>query len=543
MRDVAGALVGILLEIPGQRTVTLVLDGEVLGDVSLSLQVCTHGVGRKRYLWSLQIGSEVVGTIGLDGPCTLILVVALTDDTYGISTLLYLVELEHTILIGSLADYSAVIASQGNRTSGDGARWSLDTQLSLRPNRVPYLHIVYVPIVNPLGIVAMRTETDFEQVIAQIFTDRIGISCPIEATRVVVEYIETFPGLSAIAAQLYLHVVNIGLLTVAETQVEAQVGIVLVWSIQLAGLQCLVVIGQSRPAVGSGWVNQSILVVVDRPLALLVVVEVHGSPLVGMERPVVEVVLERQQADIRNGDLQRFTLGRLLTILMNGSHRIGIVCIVWHIISEACRIHRSLVHLLAVTINVEAYNRVGSSQLLLALRRTNLVGSHEDVVEHHHESTLRNAVDGYILCLLRNGIFHECPSRRKFHVWTFVHILEVGRTLAGGRITYANTLSSKVVALDLVTASHEAKLEVLVEVQFWRDDVVVVLIVDRTEIHQHLLARIRLEIWILVYRRRGFPRVHDHESHLLTLSWEGTSLPGIGIVIIGVDIRPAHVTG
>ena len=83
MRDVAGALVGILLEIPGQRTVTLVLDGEVLGDVSLSFQVCTHGVGRKRYLWSLQIGCEVVGTIGLDGPCTLILVVALTDDTYG----------------------------------------------------------------------------------------------------------------------------------------------------------------------------------------------------------------------------------------------------------------------------------------------------------------------------------------------------------------------------------------------------------------------------------------------------------------------------
>ena len=117
MRDVAGALVGILLEIPGQRTVTLVLDGKVLGDVSLSLQVCTHGVGRKRNLWSLQIGSEVVGTIGLDGPCTLILVVALTDDTYGISTLLYLVELEHTILIGSLADHSAVIASQGNRAS------------------------------------------------------------------------------------------------------------------------------------------------------------------------------------------------------------------------------------------------------------------------------------------------------------------------------------------------------------------------------------------------------------------------------------------
>ena len=91
----------------------------------------------------------------------------------------------------------------------------------------------------------MRTETDLEQVIAQIFTDRIGISCPIEATRVVVEYIETFPSLSAIAAQLYLHVVNIGLLAVAETQVEAQVGIVLVWSIQLAALQCLVVIGQS----------------------------------------------------------------------------------------------------------------------------------------------------------------------------------------------------------------------------------------------------------------------------------------------------------
>ena len=117
MRDVASALVGILLEIPGQRTITLVLDGKVLGDVSLSLQVCTHGVGRKRYLWSLQIGCEVVGTIGLDGPCTLILVVALTDDTYGISTLLYLVELEHTILIGSLADHSAVIASQGNRAS------------------------------------------------------------------------------------------------------------------------------------------------------------------------------------------------------------------------------------------------------------------------------------------------------------------------------------------------------------------------------------------------------------------------------------------
>ena len=262
-----------------------------------------------------------------------------------------------------------------------------------------------------------------------------------------------------------------------------------------------------------------------------------------MECPVVEVVLERQQADIRNGDLQRFTLGRLLTILMNGSHRIGIVCIVWHIISEACRIHRSLVHLLAVTINVESHHRVGSSQLLLAPGRTNLVGSHEDVVEHHHESTLRNTVDGYILCLLRNGILHECPSRRQFHVWAFVHILEVGRTLAGGRITYANTLSGKVVALDFVTASHEAKLEVLVEVQLWRDDVVVVLIVDRTEIHQHLLARIRLEIWILVHRRRGFPRVHDHESHLLTLSWEGTSLPGIGIVIIGVDIRPAHVTG
>ena len=101
----------------------------------------------------------------------------------------------------------------------------------------------------------------------------------------------------------------------------------------------------------------------------------------------------------------------------------------------------------------------------------------------------------------------------------------------------------KVAALDLVTASHETKLEVLVEVQLWRNDVVVVLIVDRTEIHQHLLARIRLKIWILVHRRRGFPRVHDHESHLLTLSWEGTSLPGIGIVIIGVDIRPAHVTG
>ena len=331
-------------------------------------------------------------------------------------------------------------------------------------------------------------------------------------------------------------------MTVAETQVEAQVGIVLVWSIQLAALQCLVVIGQSRPAVGSGWVNQSILVVVDRPLALLVVVEVHGSPLVGMERPVVEVVLERQQADIRNAHLQRFTLGRLLTILMNGSHRIGIVSIVWHIISEACRIHRSLVHLLVVTINVESHHRVGSSQLFLAPGRANLVGSHEDVVEHHHESTLRNAVDGYILRLLRNVILHECPSRRQFHVWAFVHILEVGRTLAGGRITYANTLSGKVVALDLVTASHETKLEVPVEVQLWRNDVVVVLIVDRTEIHQHLLARIRLKIWILVHRRRGFPRVHDHESHLLTLSWEGTSLPGIGIVIIGVDIRPAHVT-
>ena len=389
----------------------------------------------------------------------------------------------------------------------------------------------------------MRTETDLEQVAVQIFSDRIGISSPVEAARVVVEYIETFPGLSAIAAQFYLHVVNIGLLAVAQTQVEAQVGVLLVWSIQLAGFQSLVVIGQSRPAVGSGWVNQSILVVVDRPLALLVLVEVHGSPLVGMERPVVEVVLERQQTNIRNIHLQRFALGRLLTILMHGSHRIGIVSIVWHIIGEACRIHRSLVHLLSVTIYVEAHHRVGSSHLFLALGRTNLVGTHEDVVEHHHESTLRNTVDGYILRLLRNVILHECPSRRKFHVWTFVHILEVRRTLAGCRITYADTLSGKVIALDLVTASHEAKLEVLVEVQFWRDDVVVVLIVDRTEIHQHLLARIRLEIWILVYRRRGFPRVHDYESHLLTLSWEGTSLPGIGIVIIGVDIRPAHVTG
>ena len=92
----------------------------------------------------------------------------------------------------------------------------------------------------------MRTETDFEQVIAQIFTDRIGISGPFEATRVVIEYVETFPSLSTIAAQLYLHVVNIGLLTVAETQVEAQIGIGLVKSIQLAGLQCLVVIGQCR---------------------------------------------------------------------------------------------------------------------------------------------------------------------------------------------------------------------------------------------------------------------------------------------------------
>ena len=117
MRDVAGALVGILLEIPGQSTVTLVLDGKVLGDVSLSLQVCTHGVGRKCYLWSLQVGCEVVGTIGLDGPCALILVVALTDDAHGIGALLYLVELEHAILIGSLADYSAVVACQGNRTS------------------------------------------------------------------------------------------------------------------------------------------------------------------------------------------------------------------------------------------------------------------------------------------------------------------------------------------------------------------------------------------------------------------------------------------
>ena len=262
-----------------------------------------------------------------------------------------------------------------------------------------------------------------------------------------------------------------------------------------------------------------------------------------MERPVVEVVLERQQADIRNVHLQRFTLGRLLSILINGSHRIGIVGIVWHIIGETCRIHRSLVHLLTITINIEAHHWVSSSQLFLAPGRANLVGAHEDIVEHHHESTLRNAVDGYILRLLRNVILHECPSRRQFHVWTFVHILEVGRTLAGGRITYANTLSGKVVALDLVSASHETKLEVPVEVQLWRNDVVVVLIVDRTEIHQHLLARIRLKIWILVHRRRGFPRVHDHESHLLTLSWEGTSLPGIGIVIIGVDIRPAHVTG
>ena len=117
MRDVAGTLVGILLEIPGKSTVTLVLDGKVLGDVSLSLQVCTHSVGRKRYLWSFQVGYEVVSTIGLDGPFSLILVVALTDDAYGIGTLLYLVELEYTILVGSLADNSTVIASQGNRTS------------------------------------------------------------------------------------------------------------------------------------------------------------------------------------------------------------------------------------------------------------------------------------------------------------------------------------------------------------------------------------------------------------------------------------------
>ena len=135
---------------------------------------------------------------------------------------------------------------------------------------------------------------------------------------------------------------------------------------------------------------------------------------------------------------------------------------------------------------MKAYYGISCSRFCVRAR-TNHVRSDENVIYHQHESIVRHAVYRDILCILGYVVFYESPFCRQFHVWLFIDIDKVRWTFPRGRISHPNAFFFNV-RTDFIAPCHKAELEISIKVQFRRNDVIIVLCINGTEVYQHFLS-------------------------------------------------------
>ena len=163
-------------------------------------------------------------------------------------------------------DDSAVISCERNvAISNVACGGRLDVKLCRCPYRCPDLHVVHIPVVNPLGVLAMSAESDAEEVRRKKVGERILECCPLETAILIVECLNLLPCIATVRRYLCREIVDVGLLAVAQLQIEAQPCVGAVCGVELTCHERLVVVLECGPAVCSRRVDESVLIIVDRP--------------------------------------------------------------------------------------------------------------------------------------------------------------------------------------------------------------------------------------------------------------------------------------
>ena len=341
---------------PHQFAVAVVGHAQCLHKTRLGVDVSVYFLRRKVGCGLGDNNVDAVAAAVLYLELTFIYVISVLLCLHFVHTFFYLVEVHVSGSVSRSIYHGAMVGCELHVAVGHaGSRSGLHVELCRSPHWRPYLHVVHIPVVDPLGIGAVRTESHAEEVRREIVGKRILERSPLEAAVLVVESRYLLPCLAVIRRHLCREIVDVGLFAVAQLQIEAQISVRAVGSVQHSCHKRLVVVLQRRPAVCSRRVDKTILVVVDRPLRLCASVLLCLCPLVLMQRPVVEVVEERQHACVGHVHVERSALRRLRTVLLHSRYGVGIVAVVGHLVVVVHVLHELRVELLAVAIYVESH--------------------------------------------------------------------------------------------------------------------------------------------------------------------------------------------